>query len=151
QVWLPIEQGIPIHEDFIWRGLSFTRELDKNSTAWTGKVRGSLVQLDDKDGQLIANAISEQARNLRSYPLDENDVRKLRTHVVTRADKVVSVSVPEETDELDLEATAPALEQAETRESTRIQALIARIGASMGLSIWVPRNDRAGVLRELNS
>jgi hypothetical protein len=153
QVWLPIQQGIPIHEDFIWRRLSFTCELDKNSTAWTGKVRGSLVRLDDKDGDLIANAILEQAKNPKNYPLDENDLRKLRTHVVTRADKVVSVSVPEETDELDLEATAPALEQAEaeTRESTRMQALIARIGASMGLSIWVPRNDRAAVLRELNS
>jgi hypothetical protein len=151
KVWLPIEQGIPIHEDFIWRGLSFTRGLDKNSTAWTGKVRGSLVRLDDKDGELIANAIVEQARTPKKYALDENDFRKLRTHVVTRADKVVSVSVPDERDELDFESTAPATEQAETRESIRMQALIAQIGASMGLSIWVPRNDRAAVLRELNS
>jgi hypothetical protein len=122
QVWLQIEQSIPIHEDFIWRQLSFTRELNKNSTAWTGKVRGSLVRLNDKDGQLIANAITEQAANPKTYPLNESDLRKLRTHVVTRADKVVSVSVPEETDELDLEVTAPALEhvEAETRESTRM-------------------------------
>jgi hypothetical protein len=151
KVWLPIEQGIPIHEDFIWRRLSFTRDLNKNSTAWTGKVRGSLVRLDDEDGQLIADAIAEQARNPKTYPLNEVDRRKLRTHVVTRADKDVSVSVPEETEELDLEGPAPALEQAETRESIRMQALIARIGASMGLSIWVPRNDRAAVLRDLNS
>lgn len=151
QVWLQIEQGIPIHEDFIWRQLSFTRELDKNSTAWTGKVRGSLVRLDDEDGHLIADAIGQQARNPKNYPLSEVDLRKLRTHIVTRTDKVVSVSVPEETEELDLEGPAPALEQAEIRASIRMQALIARIGASMGLSIWVPRNDRAAVLRELNS
>src|SRR5437763_8523726 len=73
KVWLPIEQGIPIHEDFIWRRLSFTRDLNKNSTAWTGKVRGSLVRLDDEDGQLIADAIAEQARNPKTYPLNEVD------------------------------------------------------------------------------
>jgi hypothetical protein len=151
RVWLEIEQGIPIHEDFIWRHLSFTRGLDKNSTLWTGKVRGSLVRLDDADGQLIADAIVEQAHKAKAYPLNESDIRKLRTHIVTRTDKVVSVSVPEEAGQLDLEPTPPRPEQAEARESIRMQALIARIGASMGLSIWVPRNDRAAVLRELNS
>jgi hypothetical protein len=34
------------------------------------------------------------------------------------------------------------------RESTKIQALIAAIGARMGLSVWLPRADRAAVLRE---
>lgn len=151
RVWLPIEQGIPIHADPIWRHLSFTRELDTNSTAWTGKVRGSLVRLDDADGHFLAHTIVEQARSPRQYPLDEDDQRKLRTHVVTRTDKVVSVSVPDEADELDFTVPATPIEQAETRESIKMQALVARIGVSMGLSIWIPRNDRAAVLRELGS
>lgn len=37
------------------------------------------------------------------------------------------------------------------RESTRIQALIAGIGARMGLSIWLPRADRSAVLKEWKS
>ncbi|WP_299426700.1 EVE domain-containing protein, partial [uncultured Meiothermus sp.] len=41
-IWLPKEHGVPIHEDDIWKGLSFTKDLDKNSITWTGKVRSSL-------------------------------------------------------------------------------------------------------------
>ena len=44
-VWLGIEKAIPIHDDAIWTGLSFTRGLPKGSLGWTGKVRGSLVRL----------------------------------------------------------------------------------------------------------
>ena len=32
------------------------------------------------------------------------------------------------------------------RESLQIQALLARIGEKMGMRIWLPRNDRQGVL-----
>ncbi len=46
---------------------------------------------------------------------------------------------------------AEVLPEAEARESLRVQALIANIGMSMGLSIWVPRADRAAVLKELNA
>ena len=38
--------------------------------------------------------------------------------------------------------------ETETRESSRVQALIANIGARMGMSIWIPRSDRASVLKE---
>jgi hypothetical protein len=34
------------------------------------------------------------------------------------------------------------------RESIRMQALLAKIGAQMGLRIWIPRNDRAAVVAE---
>jgi hypothetical protein len=37
------------------------------------------------------------------------------------------------------------------RESIRVQALIASIGTSMGFSIWLPRADRAAVLKELDA
>src|SRR5260370_13840250 len=45
KVWLQIENGIPIHEDSIWAGLSCTRGLDRDSLAWTGKVVGRRVRL----------------------------------------------------------------------------------------------------------
>ena len=44
------------------------------------------------------------------------------------------------------EAEVPV--QSEARESIQVQALIARIGSAMGMSIWLPRADRAAVLRE---
>jgi hypothetical protein len=144
-VWLDIEKAIPIHDDAIWNGLSFTRSLEKGSLGWTGKVRGSLVRLDDRDGRFLAEKLTALMASRTSYPLSEQDARKLATHTVTRSDKVVAVSVPEDTSVIEATEVAP---EAETRESIRIQALIATIGAQMGMSIWIPRPDRGGVLKE---
>jgi hypothetical protein len=38
--------------------------------------------------------------------------------------------------------------QREVRESIQIQALLAQIGATMGMKIWIPRGDRTAVLNE---
>jgi hypothetical protein len=144
-VWLEIEKAIPIHDNLIWTGLSFTRGLERGSIGWTGKVRGSLVRLDDRDGKFLAETLTEQSTHGKAYPLDEQDAKKLATHTVNRPNKVVTVTVPEDSGAADELAEAP---EAETRESTRVQALIAQIGARMGLSIWIPRADRGAVLKE---
>jgi len=144
-VWLEIEKAIPIHDDKIWTGLSFTRGLERGSIAWTGKVRGSLVRLDDRDGKFLADKLTAQSTQAKAYPLDEQDTKKLATHTVNRSDKVVTVSVPEDI-AVPEEVSAPP--EAEQRESIRVQALIAQIGARMGLAIWIPRADRGGVLKE---
>jgi len=39
-VWLDIDKSIPIHDDVIWTGLSFTRTLEKGSIGWTGQGAG---------------------------------------------------------------------------------------------------------------
>jgi len=145
KVWLPLDQSLPIHEPSVWNGLSFTRGLEMSSIAWTGKVRGSLVRLDDKDGEFLADALAAQTKLPKTFPLDDVDRKKLATHTVNRPDKVVTVSVPEDTGSVE-EATVP--QEAATRESIQIQSLIAQIGARMGMSIWIPRNDRGGVLKE---
>ncbi|MDW7760407.1 MAG: hypothetical protein SCM96_07200 [Acidobacteriota bacterium] len=144
-VWLEIKNAIPIHDDKIWSGLSFTRRLEKGSIGWTGKVRGSLVRLDDADGKFLAEELTAQATKPREYPLDEQELRKLATHTVNRPDKVVTVSVPEDSGVA--EKVSPA-KDAEARESIRIQAQLAQVGARMGMSIWIPRSDRAGVLKQ---
>jgi len=144
-VWLGIEKAIPIHDYTIWSGLPFTRGLEKDSIAWTGTVRASLVRLDDRDGKFLAERLTAQSDGGKSYPLDEQDLRKLKTHMVTRLDKVVTVSVPDDSGSDEQPTIAP---EAETRESIRVQALIASIGARMGMSICIPRSDRATVLRE---
>ena len=92
----------------------------------------------------LAERLKAQSIAGKPYPLDEQDVRKLATHTVTRPDKVVTVSVPEDSGTNE-EPIAP---EAESRESIRVQALIATIGARMGMSIWIPRADRGPVLKE---
>jgi predicted RNA-binding protein len=56
-VWLDLDKAVPIHDEEMWNGLSFTRVLPPNSIAWTGKVRGSLVRLDEEDGEFIGKVL----------------------------------------------------------------------------------------------
>lgn len=147
-VWLPIENSPPIHDEEIWSSLTFTRELDRKSVAWTGKVRGSLVRLDDRDGRFLAEKLKSLQLAAKEYALGEDERRRLVSHTVTRPDKVVSVSVPDE-------SPAPEAlsepQETEVRESIKVQSLIAQIGSRMGMTIWIPKSDRAGVLREWKS
>lgn len=67
------------------------------------------------------------------------------THKVRRADGDVTVTVPEDViDDFNGEE-AP---RGDVRESHQMQALLAEIGASMGMQIWLPRADRTAVLGE---
>ncbi len=143
--WLDLDHAIPIHDSEIWQGLLFTRALHQDSLAWTGKVRASLVRLLDNVGEFLARKLRAQAENGEPFPLDEHEKRKLTTHTVIRSDKVVTVSVP---DDAGRSEEASAVPEAEGRESIRIQALLARIGEQMGMSVWIPKADRNPVLRE---
>ena len=75
--WLDKEKAIPIHEDEVWNSLSFTKGHQKVSSTWTGKVRASLVQLDEADGQFIETLILSQSKNGKVYPVNEEKYRKL--------------------------------------------------------------------------
>ena len=80
-----------------------------------------------------------------TFPIDEEEYKKLASHKVRRVDKVVTVSVPEGDE--DKEET-PEISQKTIRESIKVQALLAEIGTKMGFRIWIPRNDRAAVQKE---
>lgn len=140
-VWLPPEQGIPIRDPAVWSKLSFTREHPPDSVTWTGAVRTSLAPLARADGELLARLLRQQAAHPNPYPLDASELRILEPHRVRRADGEIAVSVPENVSE-------PSGSGPDVRESIRIQALLARIGARMSLSVWVPGPDRAAVLKE---
>lgn len=140
--WLPKEYTIPIHEERIWNGLSFTKDLDKNSIAWTGKVRGSLTTLNIEDGAFLEKEIINQISKQTEYVVDPKEYEKLLREKVQRpGGKTVSVSVPEE------EAEVIGLEH-ELRTSLTIQSKLAMIGEKLGFSIWIPRNDRGRVLQK---
>lgn len=86
-------------------------------------------------------------------------------HTVQLSGRSVSVAVPTEADEdevagcADAALAGPGVDAAgqpapaecapadEIRESMQIQALLARIGAMMGFSIWLPKGDRSRVLK----
>lgn len=148
--WLEKERAIPIHDEQVWNQLSFTHGHSKNSSSWTGKLRSSLNRLSEEDGKFLEKLIISQAQNGRIYPLDEKEYEKLVTHRVRREDKTVTVSVPKDDDD-DAEDVVMASEEGEVRESARVQALLAQIGATMGMKIWLPRNDRPTVLSQINS
>ena len=77
-VWLDVDKSIPIHDDEIWNGLSFTRTLERGSTAWTGKVRGSLVRLDEADGKFLAEKLYGQSERGKTYPMGKMSRGKWR-------------------------------------------------------------------------
>lgn len=142
-VWLAPEQSIPIHDDAVWAKLSLTRGHSRTSTTWTGFFRNSLNQLTDADGRLLEELLGEQLRVPKVFPLSAEDRKLLSPRVVRRPEGAITVTVPDD-------AVADDEPQRSTRESTRVQALLARIGAAMGFRIWLPANDRAAVIRELN-
>lgn len=145
-VWLPVEKAIPIYEDEVWNQLSFTREQIRGTPTWTGSIRTSLVQLNEKDGQLLEALLFEQSRGGMTYPIDAEEFERLATHKVRRADKDVVVTVPKDQDDLIEEQPAAPTE---VRESIKIQANLAEIGSAMGMQIWLPKADRGAVLGEL--
>jgi hypothetical protein len=144
-VWLSLEKTLPIHAEAVWHGLSFTQRLPKGSVAWTGRVRGSLSGLSDADGAFLASLLHSQAEGGEIFPVDADEYRRLLSHRVRRADKDVMVSVPDDPEHV---ATAIDVRPDDVRESIKIQALLAEIGARMGMQIWIPRADRAAVLAE---
>ncbi len=142
-VWLPVEKAVPIHDASLWKWLSFTKNFKRADAGWTGKLRASLVPLSQEDGETIEQVLRTQAAGGKTFPVNEEDYRKLVTHKVRRADKDVTVTVPEEKPVPDKPTTT-----SEARESIQIQALLADIGARMGMKIWIPRSDKAAVLAE---
>ena len=146
-IWLPVEKAIPIKEDELWSNLSFTKGYDKGSSGWATSVKGSLRVISDTDATAIMRALQRQATGGLTYPIDQEAYQRLFTHVVRRADKDVTVTVPTAPDEAQ---HVPAEVVSEVRESIRIQALLADIGARMGLEVWLPKNDRAAALQEWN-
>lgn len=77
-------------------------------------------------------------------------------HIVQLSDHSISVTVPTPTpttaDGSDSEpSTSGELTPEDVRESMQIQALLAKIGVSVGFKIWLPRADRGRVLKVWNA
>jgi hypothetical protein len=144
-IWLPMEKAIPIKDPTLWSRLSFTKDYDPSESKWAQNVKGSLRSISDEDAELLLEVLRRQAHAGTTFPVDQETYQRLITHVVRRADKDVTVTVPTTTID---EPVASAQPVSEVRESYKVQALLADIGARMGLHIWLPKSDRAAVLQE---
>lgn len=147
-VWLPLEKSIPIHQDFIWNTLSFTKGLDKSardSTKWTFMVFSSPRSWPRDDCIFLEKALLEQFQKQVDYPFSEEDRMKLRpTRIRISSEKEVTVTVPEDEEAEEIEE-APFSEK-ERRNSIMVQARLAEIGEIMDFKIWLPNSDRTRVL-----
>jgi hypothetical protein len=141
-IWLSIEKAIPIQDDIVWKHLSFTKKHEKTGSTWTGKVRNSLNRLTDEDGKLLEDLLEKQSQEGKPYDIDHAAYKKFVTQRIRRLDRVVTVSVPQE------EEKPTPQDDVSIRESYKLQALLADIGAKMGFNIWIPRRDRASVLKD---
>ena len=63
-VWLSRKEAIPIHEETVWRRLSFTRNHDHSSKTWTAPLRNSLTRMDDQDGAFLEALMLAKAKAL---------------------------------------------------------------------------------------
>lgn len=143
-VWLPMEKAVPIKNDILWQKLSFTKGLEKNNNKWTHLVFTSPFKWDKDDCEYIEHILTEQKKNPKEYPFDENDVKKLKIHKIIIGDnKQVTVSVPDDTEENEMDGIEIKVEK---RESLKVQAMLAEIGEKLGMKVWLPANDRTAVL-----
>ena len=76
-VWLPLDKSLPIHEDIIWKNLSFTKNLEKDSNEWTYRVFSSPMEWPKEDCKFLENTLLEQQKNQVEYPLKDQGIMKI--------------------------------------------------------------------------
>lgn len=144
-VWLPLEKGIPIHNDDIWNNLSFTKDLPKYSTNWTYMVFSSPRLWPSSDCSYLEKVLLQQKQVMRNFPFSEIEKKKIRAFVKVRisGEKETVIEIPdEETNDI---KTSKIKEE---RESILIQSILAAIGEKLGYKIWIPKSDRSRVLNK---
>jgi len=149
-VWLSLDKAVPIREEFVWDRLSFTKNLSKDSNRWTYMVFSSPRLWPEEDCKYLESILEEQNKKMIDYPFSEDDQKKLKTHKIKVGNKKeVTVSVPDDEEEITETITSEEV-ATDRRESLRVQAKLAEIGEKLGMKIWLPRNDRDGVLEMWN-
>src|SRR5579884_2353687 len=144
-VILEPEHGIPM--DQLKGRVSFFAS-DKDKGKFRGLVRGSPnIIKNESDGELIISLLQQAEKNPVVRPVDPKKLSRKPLYKVepkrgTRRLPTL-VSVPER-DELPVSVAEPVLAQEPaTTRHTEIQFELLRLGAELGLDVWVARNDRS--------
>jgi len=145
--WLPLEKAIPIRTDLVWNNLTFTKHLSKDSNKWTYMVFSSPREWERPDCEFLEKLLKEQSEKLINFPFSDEDEIKLKVHRIKIGSRQeVAVSVPDEEGTILSPSEQPAV-TSEKRESIKVQAKLAEIGVKLGLKIWLPRGDRAEIVK----
>lgn len=106
----------------------------RNPHRWSGAFRGSPSPWTPDDGETVVQAL----RDAEEDPVERRvDPSKLKRRPRTQRSKIGPVTVVSDEDE---EAKDPGTDTA--TEHTEIQWLLLKLGADLGLDVWVARNDR---------
>jgi hypothetical protein len=111
----------------------------KNPNLWSGAFRGSPAQWKPKDGEAIVAALADAAEHPTIRPVD---AKKLARRPMATASEIGPVTIPAEGDENELTGAPLSEDLAAATVHTEIQALLLKLGAAMGLDVWVAGNDR---------
>jgi hypothetical protein len=150
-ITLDFENSIPIEVPELWNNLSFTKNLVVGSVGWaqSARLRQSLLQISEPDGELLCRLLQEQTVTKQRYELDTADRRHIAQRTVVRTEAgEVEVEVPDrEEPGRERMEQQPRLDEfdREIRASIRTQANVAQLGAILGFNIWIPPSDRGRV------
>jgi hypothetical protein len=131
---LDFEHSIPIETPELWNNLTFTKNLVAGSFGWaqSARMRQSLFQISEADGDLISRTLQQQGVAKQRYELDAADRRHITQRTVVRTETgEVEVEVPEREE---IEPKAEPVEEVdrEIRASIKVQANVAQIGVILG-------------------
>ena len=130
---LNAKTAIPVHN--LKDKLSIFSDI-KTPKAWTGFFRGSPVQFNQKDAEVIIDAVKDATAKPVEREFDER--KYWRSPKVFKSTNVGSVTIPDKE-----EVTAEEPETEVIREThEEMQWLLLKLGSDMGLDVWVARNDR---------
>ncbi len=112
----------------------------RERSTWTDrKLDDALMELRSKLQQSDPSAVLD----FYEPPLRE---RWTGDRTVKTPEGEVTVTVPADEDEIGEHVPAPTTGTGDVRQSFQMQALLAKIGTTLGFKIWIPRNDKGRIL-----
>ncbi len=114
--------------------LSFFKE-GKSLNYWSGFFRGSPAEFNSNDAEVIVEAVKNASINPVERPFDEKKYKRIPRVFES---SVGEVTVPEDKEVAVIEPEEEIVKSAHDE----MQWLLMKLGADMGLDIWVARNDR---------
>jgi hypothetical protein len=132
------ETAVPVVD--MWDTLSVFADV-KNPNRWSGPFRASPAKWKRQDGEAVVAAVLDAESHPVKRPVDP---RKLAHRPKALRSSVGAVTLPE-----DDESAEPVADDREVSEvskeptvHTEVQFQLLKLGADMGLKVWVARNDK---------
>ncbi len=134
---LTLETGVPAVD--LLAEMPMFDKLD-GTRGWGAYFMGSPALLSDADGDVVVRAIRAAISEPVSRPIPKSALRKRPQTAETQ--ELGTVAIPD-VDEHDEGSSEGAVAPPQEREHTEMQALLARMGRSMGHEVFIARNDRS--------